>query len=167
MVLACILASVWWAVFWRRRLAPDMTSLLAQLDKPFRAYLHMPNVGTEMQVRRELDNALWRNIDGWRGLRRIYRNSGVLLTIRLRLENEISGAGGERYHIECDEAFLLRLTLLGCILEHLMIRKFPRLPIQRFYLRSALDQYIEFRSYLRGALECARPDLLEQFDLVA
>jgi len=162
----CILLTLAWVLRGRRRYAPDYESLLSHLDQPFREYFRLPDDSSEMQLRHALDEALWRDIHGWHGLRRLYRNSGILLTMRLRLEEEIGCADATRRSRGCDEALLLRLTLLGSLVEAALVRRFPRIPMQRLFLRSAVDQYVEMRSYIRAALEHLKPELVSRFDAV-
>lgn len=161
-----LLATLLWVLSVHLRYAADYESLLANLDQPFEAFVRLPDDRSETELRREHDAALWRNINGWRGLRRLYRNSGILLTLRLRLERDIGCADSDQRSRGCDEVIVLRLTLLGSLIEALLIRKFSAAPMPRLFLRSAIDQYVEMRSYVRAALEHVQPELVSRFDTV-
>jgi hypothetical protein len=164
-VFIVIAATTIWAVGFRHRYAPDLESLLAQLTPPINSIL-LDDHAPDQAKQREIDDEMWKSMNGLRGVHQMYRNAGILLTIALRIEQDTPRSGCLRLDSNSDRALMLRLSLLGCFLECLLLRCFPNLPLPRLIARNSLDQYAEMCASVRAMIEYLHPSLVDTYDAV-
>jgi|SRR5579862_475807 len=141
--------------------SPNLENLIAKISRPADGNVG-PGHTTDIEEQRIQDDRLWHAIRGAKGLRRIFHNAGILLTMAAVMGDEC----GDDCDRESNLALMVRgATLIG-LLEAGLLKCFPMLPVPRFIARFAFDQYCELCSFVRAPLEWNHPDMVARFDAV-
>lgn len=164
-VTLVVAASIAWTLWGRRRFAPNFETLLSQLRKPSDREVGN-NSSFHLEEQRAKDDRLWAAIHGTTGLYRMFHNSGILLTLATRMNEESGEYQSETHLHNSDLALMLRWALFIGLLECWLLNCFPRLPIPRFIARFAFDQYCELCAAVRAMIEFQYPTLVGRFDRV-
>lgn len=161
-----VLLSSLWALPLRHRHAQDIESLLAELTPGLRASITVQSSFDHTKQRLQ-DDATYMAVGGLGGMMRRYRNAGILLNIALRIEAEALKTDADCNIDICNRALILRISLAGCVLEHLLLRTFRTVPLPRIMVRNSIDQYDELCAFVWAIMEFHRPDLIDAFDAVS
>lgn len=165
--LACLVfvigLGIYWILGYRSRVAGDLNSMLDQLDPHLKSMLLTHSVLDSAKQRSE-DDELWRSIHGIRGVRRICHNAGILANFAFLGAQECPDLDLSVHEDLCQRAAMLRLSMVGCVVECLILKAFSSLPLPRLFARWSVEQYVEICAEMRAVVEYHHPSLISRFD---
>jgi hypothetical protein len=163
----CLVITVGSALYWissyRSRLHTDLGSLLEKMDPTLRTVM-IDQSFTDSERQRAADDKLYGSLHGLAGHLKICRNAGILVNFAALSAVEFPEESPRTKERLFQRAGMIRLFLLPCVAEAIIVKCFKTLPIPRLATRFSVEQYAEMCSEVRAIIEYRHEKLISRFD---